>query len=50
VTGEVTEAYLHDLEERRNDNAKQAREARQKGLTATGESPARKGPKPAIGM
>jgi amidophosphoribosyltransferase len=50
VTGEVTEAYLHDLEERRNDSAKQAREARQKGPTGTGESPARKGPKPAIGM
>ncbi|MDH3907087.1 MAG: amidophosphoribosyltransferase, partial [Gammaproteobacteria bacterium] len=50
VTGDVTEEYLQDLEERRNDGAKQAREAQQKGLVAPGETTARKGPKPAIGM
>ena len=50
VTGDVTEEYLQDLEERRNDSAKQAREARQKGLFAPDEPTARKGPKPAIGM
>ncbi len=50
VTGDVTDEYLQDLEERRNDSAKQAREARQKGLFAPGDTSARKGPKPAIGM
>ena len=50
VTGDVTEEYLQDLEERRNDGAKQAREAQQRGLTAPGDAPTRKGPKPAIGM
>jgi amidophosphoribosyltransferase len=50
VTGDVTEEYLQDLEERRNDSAKQAREARQKGLFEPDETTARKGPKPAIGM
>jgi amidophosphoribosyltransferase len=50
VTGDVTDAYLQDLEERRNDGAKQAREARHKGLDAPDEPAARKGPKPAIGM
>ena len=50
VTGDVTEEYLQDLEERRNDGAKQAREARQNGLVAPGETTERKGPKPAIGM
>jgi amidophosphoribosyltransferase len=50
VTGDVTEEYLQDLEERRNDSAKQAREARQNGLFAPDETKARKGPKPAIGM
>jgi amidophosphoribosyltransferase len=50
VTGDVTEEYLQDLQERRNDSAKQAREARQKGLFAPDETTARKGPKPAIGM
>jgi amidophosphoribosyltransferase len=50
VTGDVSEEYLQDLEERRNDSAKQAREARQKGLFAPDEPTARKGPKPAIGM
>ena len=50
VTGDVTEEYLQDLQARRNDDAKQAREARQRGLTAPDESTAGKGPKPAIGM
>ena len=50
VTGDVTEEYLQDLEERRNDGAKQAREAQQRGLAAPGDAPTRKGPKPAIGM
>jgi amidophosphoribosyltransferase len=50
VTGDVTDKYLHDLEERRNDGAKQVREAQQRGLVAPGESTSGKGPKPAIGM
>jgi amidophosphoribosyltransferase len=50
VTGDVTEEYLHDLEERRNDGAKQVREAQQRGLVAPGESTSGKGPKPAVGM
>jgi amidophosphoribosyltransferase len=50
VTGDVTEEYLQVLQERRNDGAKQAREARHKGLIAPGKTTARKGPKPAIGM
>jgi amidophosphoribosyltransferase len=50
VTGDVTDEYLQDLEERRNDGAKQAREARQRGLVEPDEPAARKRPKPAIGM
>ena len=50
VTGDVTDEYLQVLEERRNDGAKQAREARQRGLAAPDEPAARKEPKPAIGM
>jgi amidophosphoribosyltransferase len=50
VTGDVTDEYLQILEERRNDGAKQAREARQKGLVKPGEPAATKGPKSAIGM
>jgi amidophosphoribosyltransferase len=50
VTGDVTDEYLQVLEERRNDGAKQAREARQRGLVTPDEPAARKGPKPAIGM
>ena len=50
VTGDVTDEYLQLLEQRRNDGAKQAREARQKGLFDPDETAASKGPKPAIGM
>ncbi len=50
VTGDVTDEYLQVLEERRNDGAKQAREARQRGLVAPDEPAAQKEPKPAIGM
>ncbi len=50
VTGDVTDEYLQVLEERRNDGAKQAREARQRGLAAPDEPATRKEPKPAIGM
>jgi amidophosphoribosyltransferase len=50
VTGDVTDEYLQVLEERRNDGAKQAREARQRGLVTPDEPAARKEPKPAIGM
>jgi amidophosphoribosyltransferase len=34
VTGDVTDEYLGDLERRRNDAAKQAREERQPGMQA----------------
>jgi amidophosphoribosyltransferase len=36
VTGDVTDAYLDELEQRRNDAAKQKREAKRKGLAAVG--------------
>jgi len=50
VTGDVTSQYLQNLEERRNDRAKQAREERQKGFAAPGEPATGKSPKPAVGM
>ena len=50
VTGDVTEDYLQDLEEHRNDHAKQAREARRRGVAAPEEPATGKRPKPAIGM
>lgn len=50
VTGDVTEDYLQNLEEHRNDHAKQAREARHRGFAADDEPATGKGPKPAIGM
>jgi amidophosphoribosyltransferase len=50
VTGDVTEEYLQDLEKHRNDNAKQAREARYREIVVPGEAAAKKRPKPAIGM
>jgi amidophosphoribosyltransferase len=34
VTGDVTDEYLHEVEKRRNDAAKQRREAKRKGLMA----------------
>ena len=49
VTGDVTDDYLHELETRRNDAAKQRREAKRKGLIKSEDSNARK-PKPAVGM
>ncbi|NIV18310.1 MAG: amidophosphoribosyltransferase [Woeseiaceae bacterium] len=33
VTGDVTDEYLHEIEQRRNDAAKQRREARRKGIS-----------------
>ncbi len=36
VTGDVTDEYLDELEQRRNDAAKQKRKARRKGLAAVG--------------
>ena len=36
VTGDVTDEYLDELEQRRNDAAKQNREAKRKGLVAVG--------------
>ena len=50
VTGDVTAEYLQDLEEHRNDGAKQEREARHRGLAADDEPATGKRPKPAIGM
>jgi amidophosphoribosyltransferase len=50
VTGDVTAEYLQDLEELRNDGAKQEREARHRGLAAADEPETGKRPKPAIGM
>ena len=50
VTGDVTAEYLQDLEEHRNDRAKQAREARRRGIAAPDDSVTGKRPKPAIGM
>ncbi len=50
VTGDVTEDYLQDLEEHRNDSAKQAREARRRGIAAPDDPATGKRPKPAIGM
>ncbi|MDH3409847.1 MAG: amidophosphoribosyltransferase [Gammaproteobacteria bacterium] len=34
VTGDVTDEYLHEIEQRRNDAAKQRHEARRRGLAA----------------
>jgi amidophosphoribosyltransferase len=50
VTGDVTAEYLQDLEQHRNDGAKQEREARHRGLAAADEPATGKRPKPAIGM
>jgi amidophosphoribosyltransferase len=50
VTADVTAEYLQNLEEHRNDRAKQAREARYRELVAPDEPVAGKRPKPAIGM
>ena len=47
---DVTEAYLQNLEEHRNDGAKQAREARYRDLVQADDEAAGKRPKPAIGM
>ena len=38
VTGDVTEEYLHEIEVRRNDAAKQRREEELSGLTADADS------------
>jgi len=50
VTGDVTAQYLQNLEEHRNDRAKQAREERQRGFPAAEEPATGKRPKPAVGM
>jgi len=34
VTGDITDEYLHEIEQRRNDAAKQRRRAKSKGLAA----------------
>ncbi len=34
MTGDVTDEYLHQLEARRNDAAKQASEAKRKGIVS----------------
>jgi amidophosphoribosyltransferase len=43
VTGDVTDEYLHEVERRRNDAAKQRREAKRKGLLAAGADQAADG-------
>ena len=40
VTGDVTDEYLHEIEQRRNDAEKQRQEAEHKGLTALDETEA----------
>ncbi|MDH3533259.1 MAG: amidophosphoribosyltransferase [Gammaproteobacteria bacterium] len=42
VTGDVTDEYLHELEARRNDAAKQQLEARRKGLVTADEVEAKR--------
>ena len=49
VTGDVTAEYLHELEVRRNDAAKQRREAKRKGI-AIAEPTGKKHPGAAVGM
>ena len=49
VAGDVTDEYLQQLEQRRNDSAKKRRKAKRKGLKTSENSDARK-PKPAVGM
>jgi amidophosphoribosyltransferase len=34
VTGDITDAYLHDLEQRRNDTAKQEHESKRQSFVA----------------
>jgi amidophosphoribosyltransferase len=38
VTGDITDDYLHEIEQRRNDAAKQRQEARRSGRAALGAS------------
>jgi amidophosphoribosyltransferase len=49
VAGDVTDEYLHELEKRRNDSAKQRRKEKRKGHV-TAESPGARKQKPAVGM
>lgn len=49
VTGDVTEEYLHEIEQRRNDAAKKYSKARRKGRTAM-ESPEAENSGAAVGM
>ncbi|MEJ2128090.1 MAG: amidophosphoribosyltransferase [Woeseiaceae bacterium] len=49
VTGDVTDEYLHEIEQRRNDAAKQMREARRRGLAAM-DAPGAEGTNTAVGM
>ena len=46
VTGDVTDEYLHEVEKRRNDAAKQRREARRKGQISPGGDNSPGGDKP----
>jgi amidophosphoribosyltransferase len=49
VTGDVTDEYLHEIEQRRNDTAKQMREARRRGPDAM-DAPGAKSTTTAVGM
>ena len=49
VTGDVTDEYLDEVERRRNDAAKQQREAQRRGLVDDG-APAPGGTDTAVGM
>ncbi len=49
VTGDVTDEYLHEIEQRRNDAAKQRRKAKRKGLAAM-DTPDAESKGAAVGM
>jgi amidophosphoribosyltransferase len=49
VTGDITDEYLHEIEQRRNDTAKQMREAKRRGLSAM-DAPDAENSNTAVGM
>jgi len=49
VTGDITDEYLHEIEQRRNDTAKQMREARRRGRSAM-DAPDAENSNTAVGM
>jgi len=49
VTGDITDEYLHEIEQRRNDTAKQMREARRTGRSAM-DAPDVENSNTAVGM